>query len=427
MHINYYQENELKFRLKLNITFIEEGYLLVTAEDTSAEIHIKELHSFSKSSTYIQKSKKYGIGTKFENGFYIWSDGLYKIIDRKPLSYDKMHNIIYELIIPEERAKLEKFKQNLIDHPEKSCKDYFKILTNSNKTKTILLDIKKIFENNHLKKTAIIVHDVTEELETEKRYNILNDLNSFIYNNLNIASFIISYETNYYYASKNISEMFHLSKKHPKLMLYDLLNNIIDTEFKSMREQIHNNEISLIDGIYDYKSPIYDKVQKIQITYFKREYNGETYYVGGMRDITQEIEKENKILAANKNIELLINESNHRIKNNLNLLLRFISLEEKFHKQPAKIIDNLIGRINSLVLLHEKLSYTENNYDVNAVESFKKMTEDLYYTFNEQSSEITFKFDEYEEFKLPNDKMTPVLLILNEIVTNTFKYAYTSE
>lgn len=55
------------------------------------------------------------------------------------------------------------------------------------------------------------------------------------------------------------------------------------------------------------------------------------------------------------------------------------------------------------------------------------MTEDLYYTFNEQSSEITFKFDEYEEFKLPNEKMTPVLLILNEIVTNTFKYDYTSE
>ena len=39
------------------------------------------------------------------------------------------------------------------------------------------------------------------------------------------------------------------------------------------------------------------------------------------------------------------------------------------------------------------------------------MTENLYNIYKELSSEISFNFEEHEEFKLPNDKMMPVLLI----------------
>ena len=190
--------------------------------------------------------------------------------------------------------------------------------------------------------------------------------------------------------------------------------------------KLYSGEIDKIDSIWDYKAPGHD-LQKIRVNYQQLIIEDRELWVAGIRDVTSEIERENKIIAANKNMEILINESNHRIKNTLNLLLRFISLEKKFHTKPEHILDNLLGRINSLVVLHEKLSDTENKYDVNAVESFRKMTEDLYNIYKELSSEISFNFEEHEEFKLPNDKMMPVLLILNELVTNTLKYAHSNK
>ncbi len=77
-------------------------------------------------------------------------------------------------------------------------------------------------DNNELIKTVAILYDVTEELKTQKKYRILNDLNSSINYYFNISGFVINYENDYYTISDNTIKMLHLTKKNPKLLIYDL-------------------------------------------------------------------------------------------------------------------------------------------------------------------------------------------------------------
>lgn len=224
VYFYYYDNNELKYALKLNIQYTDAGYLSVLAEDYTAQIKITELSSLNKSSSYIQKTKKIAIGTRFNNGIHSWSDGIYEILEREPHSSDKTHNIIFDIVVPEEREKLEELKQFLRDNPKKAYEEIFSILTDTNKIKSIKIDIKKIFDddNNELIKTVAILYDVTEELKTKKKYRILNDLNSSINYYFNISGFVINYENDYYTISDNTIKMLHLTKKNPKLLIYDL-------------------------------------------------------------------------------------------------------------------------------------------------------------------------------------------------------------
>ncbi len=330
VYFNYYNGNNLRYSLKLTIQYNDEGYLSVLAEDYTAQIKIRELSSLNQSSSYIQKNKKFAIGTRFENGIHSWSDGIYEILEREPHSDDKTHNIIFDIVIPEEREKLEELKQFLRDNPKKSYEGIFNILTDKNVVKSLKIDIKKIFKEDKLEKTVAILYDVTEELKTQKKYKIINDLNSSINNYFNISGFVVNYENGYYHISDNIVKILHLSKKNPRLMAYDIIHNIFSPEFPILLEKLKNDEIKLIDEIFDYKSDNYNKSQKIHFTYFKKIYDNETYYIGGFQDVTKEFEDQNKILAKNQELNLLQNTLVDAEKSN-QLTVPFMDKEHKYH------------------------------------------------------------------------------------------------
>ncbi len=126
-----------------------------------------------------------------------------------------------------------------------------------------------------------------------------------------------------------------------------------------------------------------------------------------------------------KRLDLLIRESNHRMKNNLNLLNRFISLEKRFNKDnPEAIIEDTIGRIDSLSLYHEKLYKTDNLKDINVKEFIQSFIDDLIVLYGD---DYNFTMDcgtNNDDFELSGDVIIPISLILNELVINSVKYAY---
>lgn len=122
-------------------------------------------------------------------------------------------------------------------------------------------------------------------------------------------------------------------------------------------------------------------------------------------------------------MEILIRECNHRMKNNLNLLLRFIFLEKRFNKDDAdKIIENTIGRIESLALLHEKLYNADNLTDVNVAEYLQSLGHELYSIFDGEGI-IQYDSNDYDLI-LSSEILIPLSLILSELTINSIKYAF---
>lgn len=119
---------------------------------------------------------------------------------------------------------------------------------------------------------------------------------------------------------------------------------------------------------------------------------------------------------------VLIKEVHHRVKNNLQVMNSFINLEQKFHgDNPQRIVDMTKSRISSLALLHESIY---NEKDMNFI-SIKDFITDFDSNLKNLSNFSNIKFvDEIEDLVLSVKIITPLVLIINELTTNSFKYAF---
>jgi len=123
------------------------------------------------------------------------------------------------------------------------------------------------------------------------------------------------------------------------------------------------------------------------------------------------LEKEVKRQTANLN--LLLKEVNHRVKNNLQIISSFISLSMQ-NAKDKNILESLDRRIHTISLLHETL-YKSNNYsNVDIKEYLENILKDIYEIYSPKTEfEVTIKSVSFDF-----DKTMTLGLVVNEIVTN---------
>jgi two-component sensor histidine kinase len=122
--------------------------------------------------------------------------------------------------------------------------------------------------------------------------------------------------------------------------------------------------------------------------------------------------------------ETLLKEVHHRVKNNLALTISLIELQEEEIKdiKTKKTLNEIQERIFTMELLHRKLYESE---DLNKI-SFKDYIEDLINSIKisyDKGDEVLIN-PQIEEIFLTIENAMPYGLILNELITNAFKYAF---
>lgn len=138
----------------------------------------------------------------------------------------------------------------------------------------------------------------------------------------------------------------------------------------------------------------------------------------------KEQKAKNTIASQKETIEELQKELHHRVKNNLNIINAFVEelkegLGDKLSKQK---FDELQHRIQSINEVHTQLY---QNTDVTQVEIGKyvsKLTNGIAKTYNNSKVKIIHEIE--NDLKLSADKASVVGLIVNEFVTNSYKYAF---
>ena len=124
--------------------------------------------------------------------------------------------------------------------------------------------------------------------------------------------------------------------------------------------------------------------------------------------------------------EVLLKEIHHRVKNNLQIIsglleLQYSSLEDK--KKGTALREGQ-ARIKSMALIHQKLYQTEDLAFVNLKDYIDELINYLKGVFF--SAKSLKKELELEEINLDIDTAIPLGLILNEMISNSFKYAVKS-
>lgn len=129
-------------------------------------------------------------------------------------------------------------------------------------------------------------------------------------------------------------------------------------------------------------------------------------------------------------VEGLLKELNHRTKNHLQSQLSLIKLQSGFLKdRSAKNVMREVGnRMKAITLIHQSLydSSEEEPENINLSEYLRNLTENLMISFKYNRNKVALTYD-FEEIDIDLHYAVPIGLIVNEAVTNAFKYAFTSE
>jgi PAS domain S-box-containing protein len=147
-------------------------------------------------------------------------------------------------------------------------------------------------------------------------------------------------------------------------------------------------------------------------------------YVGIHLDITDRRLYENRLEASLKEKEVIIKEVHHRVKNNMQVISGFLQLQSTFTKDPAAadMLDECQRRVRSMALVHEKLYQSRELGFINVAEYIKSLVSELQESYVVQA-DIGFGVD-VESVNINLDIAIPCGLIINELLTNSLKYAF---
>ncbi len=123
--------------------------------------------------------------------------------------------------------------------------------------------------------------------------------------------------------------------------------------------------------------------------------------------------------------EILLREIHHRVKNNLQIISSLLSLQSGQHDSRAthEVLRDTQNRIKSMALIHEKLYMTSDISRLDFGEYLKVLVNhmSMSYLINPESVEIEMDVDDIE---LDVDTAMSCGLVVNELVSNSMKYAF---
>ncbi|WP_424357519.1 PAS domain S-box protein [Methanocella sp. MCL-LM] len=126
-----------------------------------------------------------------------------------------------------------------------------------------------------------------------------------------------------------------------------------------------------------------------------------------------------------KEKEVLLKEVHHRVKNNLQIITSLLNLQMS-KLQDADVVTALTesqSRIRSMALLHEKLYQSKDLSSIDFGEYVRGLISSAYRTYGANPGQISVEI-QADDVRLGIDTAIPCGLIINELSTNAFKYAF---
>lgn len=155
-----------------------------------------------------------------------------------------------------------------------------------------------------------------------------------------------------------------------------------------------------------------------------------------LSEYNEELQSQNKklrqtrerLVTANRKKEDLMDELQHRVKNNFQLVTSILRLKQReIESDEAKrIIKNIERRLQSMATLHKKLYENEDGTDVELSGYFRDLIDVIQESFRDEFTEATITPD-LAEITLSSDRAIIAGIVLTELLTNSFEHGFGSE
>mgnify|MGYP001791287311 CR=1 FL=1 len=155
--------------------------------------------------------------------------------------------------------------------------------------------------------------------------------------------------------------------------------------------------------------------------------DGQQYKITTVTDVTERKQDVRKLTQALDEKDSYAREIHHRVKNNINIISGLLYLQaEKVKDRPFvyDLFHESISRIKSLSLIHEQLYRNDNYTSINLKEYVHSLVGNVESTFRDKAQQISI-IQEISAIPLDVDKAIACGLVINEVLPNSYKYAFT--
>ncbi|MEG4913352.1 PAS domain S-box protein [Microcoleus sp. B7-D4] len=204
---------------------------------------------------------------------------------------------------------------------------------------------------------------------------------------------------------------------HPedKLLLEEAMGRVLQGESTNTEYRIFLPD-GTIRWVCDRAFPIYDE-------------SGKIYRIAGIaEDISDRKFTDARIQAALREKEVLIKEIHHRVKNNMQVISSLLQLQAQYiEDEPTlALFEESQTRIHSMALIHEQLYQSEHLDRIALPPYVENLVANLYQSFGCGNTSIKFNL-KIAPIYLNIETAIPCGLIINELVSNSLKYAFISK
>ena len=153
------------------------------------------------------------------------------------------------------------------------------------------------------------------------------------------------------------------------------------------------------------------------------------------RQLQEKVEEKTESLSAANDIVkaslsekiILLKEIHHRVKNNLAVITAMIEMQymRSNEENVRQVLSSAITRVKSIAFVHETLYGAENFSDVDLKSYINNLCDSVQSVFNTDDKEIELQVNTTGGFKLDMQKAMPLGLLINELLVNAYRHAFT--
>lgn len=145
---------------------------------------------------------------------------------------------------------------------------------------------------------------------------------------------------------------------------------------------------------------------------------------GTVQDITERVQIEEKVRVALQEKEVLLKEVYHRVKNNLQVISSLLIMQSAGAGQEARsLLVESANRVKSMGLVHEQLYQSTDLSHIDFARYIQRLLENLSQIQGSVTQRVAVRAD-VDPIELSIEAAIPLGLMINELVSNSYKHAY---